>query len=279
MDLLYARLYERLASCPATVCSAAGPRGKQAKPILCRLSSPPLLFLPSLASLSALLPTPPTHTTYLPCQCLVYHPLNSALPGFPATHTSRCLPFIRHPAWSSSIPTRVVSPALTLYSLVDHTALDEQQQQQQDGQPSRFPTSEDRLGLAARFPPELHPARYDPLGSLAQDEPAIARKALCSSFNPRFFPSHVARGILSDGTWTTAHPSVHAFLQSPSSRPSLTSKTSAAIYSLAALHVFYSPSHPAYDVFWHPDIKQSTAMFVHQVVSTSHLFLSLLEPF
>ena len=163
---------------------------------------------------------------------------------------------------------------LTSYSLVDHTALDEQQL----WPPSRFPMSSDRLWWPARFPPEPHPARYDPLGSLAQDEPAIARKALCSSFNPRFFPSHVARGVLSDGTWTTAHPSVHAFLKSPSSRPSLTSKTSAAIYSLAALHVFYSPSHPAYDAFWHPDIKESTAMFVHQVVSTSHLFLSLSEP-
>ncbi|KAH9176758.1 hypothetical protein EDB89DRAFT_99416 [Lactarius sanguifluus] len=46
-----------------------------------------------------------------------------------------------------------------------------------------------------------------------------------------------------------------------------TSKTSAAIYSLAALHVFYSPSHPSYDVFWHPDIKESTAIFVHGVVT------------
>ncbi|KAF8499715.1 hypothetical protein F5888DRAFT_105128 [Russula emetica] len=157
---------------------------------------------------------------------------------------------------------------LTSHSLIDHTVLDEQRQQQQHWQDSRFPTSSDRLGWPARFPPEPpHPARYDPLGSLAQDEPTMIRKVLCSSFNPRFFPSHVARGVLSDGTWTTAHPSVHAFLQSPSSRPSLTSKTSAAIYSLAALHVFYSPSHPVYDAFWHPDIKESTAMFVHQVVT------------
>ena len=136
---------------------------------------------------------------------------------------------------------------------------------------SRFPTSSDRLGWPAGFPsgpvPAL-PARYDPLGSLAQDELAMARRTLYSAFVPRFFPGHVARGVLSDGTWTTAHPSVHAFLQSPSSPPSLTSRTSAAIYSLAALHVFYSPSHPSYDAFWRPDIKESTAMFVHHVVST-----------
>jgi hypothetical protein len=168
-------------------------------------------------------------------------------------------------------PCRLTHP--TSHSLVGHTALLEPQHCQS----SRFPTSSDRLGWPASEPPEPHPARYDPLGSLAQDEPARARKAICSSFNPRFFPSHVARGVLSDGTWTTAHPSVHAFLQSPSSRPSLTSKTSASIYSLAALHVFYSPSHPAYDAFWHPDVKENTASFVHQVVSTSHLFLSPLE--
>lgn len=172
-------------------------------------------------------------------------------------------------------PYRLTHP--TSHSLADHThtALDEPQHCQL----SRFPTSSDRLGWPARLPPEHHSTRYDPLGSLAQDEPAIARKALCSSFDLRFFPSHVARGVLSDGTWTTAHPSVHAFLQSPSSPPSLASKTSAAIYSLAALHIFYSPSHPAYDAFWHPDIKEGTAMFVHQVVSTSHLFSSLLELF
>src|SRR6267154_314961 len=170
-------------------------------------------------------------------------------------------------------PRRLIHP--TSYFPVDHTALDEQQPQH--WQSSRFPTSSDRLGWPARFPPEPHPARYDPLGSLAQDEPAMERKALCLSFNPHFFPSHVAPGVLSDGTWTPAHPIVHAFLQSPSSRPSLTSKTSAAIYSLAALHIFYSPSHPAYEAFWHPDIKEGTAKFVHQVVSTSHLFLSLPE--
>src|SRR6201999_1057758 len=45
-------------------------------------------------------------------------------------------------------------------------------------------------------------------------------------------------------------------------------RTSAAIYSLAALHVFYRPSHPSYDAFWHPTIKESTAVFVHQVIST-----------
>src|SRR6266478_6030093 len=160
-------------------------------------------------------------------------------------------------------PRRVTHP--TSHSLLDHPALDGQQH----WECSRFPTSEDRLRWPAGLPPEPHPARYDPLGSLAQDEPAIARKALCSSFNPRYFPSHVASGVLSDGTWTTAHPSVHAFLQSPTSPPSLTSRTSAAIYSLAALHIFYSPSHPAYDAFWHPDIKENTAMFVHKVVSTS----------
>ena len=153
------------------------------------------------------------------------------------------------------------------HSLVDQGPLDEHRQ------PSRFPISSDRsLGWpAASFAPEhrrVLPARYDPLGSLALDEHAVAGKALCSSFKPRFFPSLVARGVLSDGTWTTAHPSVHAFLESPYSRPSLSSRTAAAIYSLAALHVFYSPSHPAYDAFWRPDIKESTAMFVHQVVST-----------
>jgi hypothetical protein len=254
----------------------SGPRGKQAKPILCRLSSPPLLFFPSLISLlarlslCALLPTSPTHPTYLH---YLYHPLNAALPGFPATRTSRYLPFTRTSSMEFLHPHPRRLTHLTSYPFVDRTALDEQQPRQ----PSRFPTSSDRLGWPASFAPEHHPARYDPLGSLAQDEPAMARKALCSSFNPRFFPSHVACGVLSDGTWTIAHPSVQAFLQSPSSRPSLTSRTSAAIYSLAALHVFYCPSHPTYDAFWHPDIKESTAMFVHQVVSTSRLFLSLPE--
>ncbi|KAI9511155.1 hypothetical protein F5148DRAFT_403768 [Russula earlei] len=139
------------------------------------------------------------------------------------------------------------------------------------GQCSRFPTSSDRLGWPPSFPPE--PSRldsstqYDPLGSLAHDECIAARKALCSSFPSPFFPTNVARGVLSDGTWTTQHPSVHAFLQSPSSRPSLPSRTSAAIYSLAALHVFYNPRHPAYDAFWHPDLKESTALFVHQVIT------------
>ncbi len=166
-------------------------------------------------------------------------------------------------------PRRLTHP--TSHSLVDHPALDDPQLPQH----SRFPTSSDRLGWPVRFSPEPYSVRYDPLGSLAQDELAVARKTLCSSFDPRFFPSHVARGVLSDGTWTIAHPSVHAFIQSPSSRPSLTSRTSAAIYSLAALHVFYSPSHLAHDAFWHPGIKESTALFVHQVVSTSHQFLSL----
>ena len=138
------------------------------------------------------------------------------------------------------------------------------------GRRSRFPTSQDRFGGATTPPFEslLCPsAQYDPLGSLTNDEHLLARKALCSSFIPLFFPNSVSRGVLNDGTWTIEHPSVHAFLQSPSSRPTLTSRTSAAIYSLAALHVFYSPSHPSYDVFWHPDIKEATAMFVHEVVS------------
>ena len=152
-------------------------------------------------------------------------------------------------------------------SLPDH--LDQQQ--------SLFPTSSDRFGRPATSihrPPFDHSARYDPLGRLSQDQHSLARKALCASFVPRFFPSSVARGVLSDGTWTTEHPSVQAFLQSPYSRPSLPSRTSAAIYSLAALHVFYSPSHPSYDVFWHPDIKESTAIFVHEVVSTYTYFSS-----
>src|SRR6266702_3410995 len=147
---------------------------------------------------------------------------------------------------------------------------------QLDQQHSRFPTSSDRLGRPATSihqPPFDRSARYDPLGRLSQDKHSLPRKALCSPFVPRFFPSSVARGVLSDGTWTTEHPCVHAFLQSPYSRPSLTSRTSAAIYSLAALHVFYSPSHPSYDAFWHPGIKESTAIFIHGVVSTyTYLF-------
>jgi hypothetical protein len=142
---------------------------------------------------------------------------------------------------------------------------------QLDQQHSRFPTSSDRLGRPATLLHQLpfdHSARYDPLGRLSFDKHSLARKVLCSSFTPRSFPSSIARGVLSDGTWTTEHPCVHAFLQSPYSRPPLKSRTSAAIYSLAALHVFYSPSHPSYDVFWHPDIKESTAIFVHGVVST-----------
>ena len=149
---------------------------------------------------------------------------------------------------------------------------------QLDQQHTRFPTSTDRFGRPATTihqPPFDHSARYDPLGRLSLDKHSLARKALCLSFTPRFFPSSIAPGVLSDGTWTTEHPCVHAFLQSPYSRPSLKSRTSAAIYSLAALHVFYSPSHPSYDVFWHPDIKESTAIFVHGVVSTyTYLFRS-----
>jgi hypothetical protein len=157
----------------------------------------------------------------------------------------------------------------TSHSLVDRhpSPLEEH------GPYSRFPTSSDRLGWPTRFPPESildssTRTRYDPLGSLAQDDCALARKALFTSFVPRFFPSSIARGVLSDGTWTTEHPSVHTFLQSPTSRPSLSSRTSAAIYALASLHVFYSPSHPSYEAFWHPSIKESTAIFVHQVIST-----------
>jgi hypothetical protein len=155
----------------------------------------------------------------------------------------------------------LVHPAQHSHSLADHHP---------DERYSRFPTSQDRFGeiTTPPFQSLLYPsARYDPLGSLTKDEHALARKALCSSFTPLFIPRSVSRGILSDGTWTTEHPSVHAFLQSPSSRPNLTSRTSAAIYSLAALHVFYSPSHPSYDVFWHSNIKEATAMFVHEVVS------------
>ena len=148
-----------------------------------------------------------------------------------------------------------------------------------DQQHSRFPTSSDRFGRPATQPPFDHSARHDPLGRLSQDKHYLARKALCLSFVPRFFPSTITRGVLSDGTWTTDHPCVHAFLQSPYSRPSLTSRTSAAIYSLAALHVFYSPSHPSYDIFWHPDIKESTAIFVHGVVSTYTRISLVLELF
>jgi hypothetical protein len=142
---------------------------------------------------------------------------------------------------------------------------------------SRFPTSADRFeGTATLSFGSLlcSPGRYDPLGSLIKDEHALGRKALCSPFTPLFRPSYVSRGVLSDGTWTTEHPGVYAFLQSPSSRPNLTSRTSAAIYSLAALRVFYSPSHPSYDVFWHPSIKEATAEFVHEVVS-KYIHLSL----
>jgi hypothetical protein len=157
------------------------------------------------------------------------------------------------------------SPSLSMYDQLDQ-------------HPSHFPTSSDRIGRPAASihrPPFDHSVRYDPLGRLSLDKHSSARRALCSSFTPRFFPGSIARGVLSDGTWTTEHPCVHAFLQSPYSRPSLKSRTSAAIYSLAALHVFYSPSHPSYDVFWHPDIKESTAIFVHGVVSTyTYLFHS-----
>jgi hypothetical protein len=149
------------------------------------------------------------------------------------------------------------SPSLSMYDQLDQ-------------HPSHFPTSSDRIGRPAASihrPPFDHSVRYDPLGRLSLDKHSSARRALCSSFTPRFFPGSIARGVLSDGTWTTEHPCVHAFLQSPYSRPSLKSRTSAAIYSLAALHVFYSPSHPSYDVFWHPDIKESTAIFVHGVVT------------
>ncbi|KAI0302644.1 hypothetical protein BC826DRAFT_965950 [Russula brevipes] len=161
-------------------------------------------------------------------------------------------------------PRRLLHPPS--HSLVDRSSPDEL------GQCTRFPISSDRLGWVASFPPPfvLHsPGRYDPLGSLAEDQRVVARRALCSSFAPRFSPSHIARGVLSDGTWTTEHPSVHAFLQSPSSRPLLVSRTSAAIYSLAALYVFYSPSHPSYDVFWRPDIKESTAAMEPSPISTA----------
>lgn len=98
MDLNYARLYDRLASCPATVCSAAGQGAN--KPSLSFVgfhlfhsSSSPRSSFSSLASLSTLLPTSRIHPTYVH---YLYHPLNSALPGFPATHTSCYLPFIRN---------------------------------------------------------------------------------------------------------------------------------------------------------------------------------------
>jgi len=232
--------------------------------------SPPRFLLYSLPSCSSYplplhpichrhrLPHPPSYLSLkLRLGCLPRHHLSS---GY--------LPFIRptmeflHPL----LATHLLVAHPPSHSLVADHPLDEH------GQPSRFPTSSDRLGWPIGFPPErrIHSsARYDPLGSLVLEECALARKALCSSFAPRFFPGTIARGVLSDGTWTTEHPSVHVYLQSPSSRPSLTSRTSAAIYSLAALHVFYSPSHPSYDAFWHPDIKASTALFIHQVISTS----------
>ncbi|KAI0268783.1 hypothetical protein BC834DRAFT_968218 [Gloeopeniophorella convolvens] len=126
----------------------------------------------------------------------------------------------------------------------------------------------DALATAATLTSRTHPRpHHDPLGTLVEDKGAVARRALCSSYTPRFFPARLAPGVLSDGTWTTKHPSVSVFLESPTARPALSSRTSAAIYSLAALHVFYSPSHPSYDVFWHPDIKESTAAFVHEVVT------------
>jgi hypothetical protein len=202
-----------------------------------------------------------------------YRPLKSAFDRLPPPPQSApiWLPFIPprmeflpHP----QLPHLLVHPAEHSYSHLDHYT---------DERFSRFPTSEDRFeGTAtSSFGSLLYPsARYDPLGSLTKDEHALARKALCSSFNPLFFPRSVSRGVLSDGTWTTEHPSVHAFLQTPSSRPDLTSTTSAAIYSLAALHVFYNPSHPSYDVFWHPDIKEATATFVHEVISKRNLLSS-----
>jgi hypothetical protein len=235
-------------------------------------------FILSPPSFSLLLISPPSP---LPLPYLRYphhhhpsRPLSPPCPPFPAiTSTPIWLPVIR--------PTMEFLQHHHHHSLSHLLHPAEHSHPFRDNHPdercSRFPTSEDRFEGTATpsFRSSLcSPARYDPLGSLLKDEHALARKALCSSFTPLFLPSYVSLGVLSNGTWTTEHPSVYAFLQSPSSRPNLTFRTSAAIYSLAALRVFYSPSHPSYDVFWHPDIKEATAEFVHEVVSKyTHLSL------
>ncbi|KAI0256298.1 hypothetical protein BJV78DRAFT_452933 [Lactifluus subvellereus] len=265
MDLMMRAYYTTgPASCRATVCSAAGQRAN--KPILSFVGFHLTHSIPSLSSL-VLSPPLPLPFPY-PCHQLVYlhsyRPLKSAFPAFPATTPA--------PIWLPLIRPRMeflqhhYQPSHRLIHLAEHSLDDRHSYERR----SRFPTSEDRFGgtTTPPFGSLLYPsARYDPLGSLTNDDHALARKALCSSFTPPFLPSSVSRGVLNDGTWTTEHPSVHAFLQSPSSRPTLTSRTSAAIYSLAALHVFYSPSHPSYDVFWHPNIKVATATFVHEVVT------------
>jgi hypothetical protein len=278
--LIDARLCHRPASCPRR-CAVHRAKGQYPLSdfISLSLSFSPLPSHPLPSSPPCYLPIrlPPPYPSSKVRLCCVLLP--SPPPPHPLHVCPPHSPFIVPPPMdfphSSSHrltppppPRRLVYP--TSHSFVDRhpSPLEEH------GQSPRFPTSSDRLGWPTRFPPEPAldssiPTRYDPLGSLAQDEGALARKALFSSFAPRLFPCLVSRGVLSDGTWTTEHPGVHAFLQSPTSRPSLPSRTSAAIYSLAALHVFYSPSHPSYDAFWHPSIKESTAMFVHQVISTS----------
>ena len=295
---------ERAASCRATVCSAAGQGANKPNPILCRISShslllsppsSPLLSLPSLQITSnSHIRATPYNSSYFPAEypsskvrldCLL-----ACLPPSTATHNPPN-PSGRRTRLSSESPTPPMEflhphhrtpPPHRLVQSTDRSLIDRHPSPLDEHvQCSRFPTSSDRSRWPSSFPPEPVPdsraTRYDPLGSLALDEGALARKALFSSFAPRFFPCSVSRGVLSDGTWTTEHPSVHVFLQSPSSRPSIKSRTSAAIYSLAALHVFYSPSHPSYDAFWHPNIKEGTAMFVHQVISTSsNPFLSCL---
>lgn len=102
---------QRLASCRATVCSAAGQGANKPSLSFVGFHLVHSSSLPSLVSFLAhlsLLSTSHVPNTHIP-HCL-HHPLNSAPSGFPATHTSHSLPFIRHPAWSFSFLTRTVSP-------------------------------------------------------------------------------------------------------------------------------------------------------------------------
>jgi hypothetical protein len=281
--LINARLCHRPASCPRQ-CAVHRAKGQTAQILSFvgfHLSLSPSLLFPPIHSHPPLLQTRTSHLSiavppYYPSSkvrlCCV--PLPSPPPPHPLLVWPPHPPFIAPPPMDFPHSSHRLTPPRRLVHPTSHELVDRHPSPlEEHGQSPRFPTSSDRLGWPTRSPPEpTHdssiPTRYDPLGSLAQDEGALARKALCSSFAPRFFPCLVSRGVLSDGTWTTEHPGVHAFLQSPTSRPSHPSRTSAAIYSLAALHVFYSPSHPSYDAFWHPSIKESTAMFVHQVIST-----------
>ncbi|KAI0051269.1 hypothetical protein FA95DRAFT_1570133, partial [Auriscalpium vulgare] len=123
--------------------------------------------------------------------------------------------------------------------------------------PPRLPLSAERAA-APPTSPSPRPARYDPLGVL---HPAPA-PAGPSQFQLASVPYEVTRGVMSNGRWNPRHPAVQDFLRSP--RPP--SPACMPLFVLAALHVMYSPGHPAYDFFWSEDDRRSTADHIDRLL-------------